>query len=421
MAEAEPDFFSDPEVIDHPIEYFNAMRTKCPVAKEPYQGALMVTGYEEAMELLNVKDGTWSASVNVLGPLAVNFEPHGDDISAQLDAARATMPWSDHLACYDGDKHTTHRDIMTRLLTYKRFKQNEDYLYGLADTLIDKFIARGECEVMREYAHATTTYAISDLLGIPEEDRPVLLEAIGAPPSQLDGDAEMKVGTDPLVGMKPLFDGYFRDRLENPGSDLMSELSQAVFRDGRTLPFETMSLMARFLFGAGQDTTSRLIAMAMLILANDKPLQDRLRAEPGRIPDFLEEVLRYDPPVKVGYRLAVKNTELAGQQVPAGTVATVCLTGANHDPRHFDNPEKFDIDRPNARDHMAFSRGLHACPGAPLARMESRIAIERILARTSDIRLSEERHGPPEARHYRFEQTFSFRSLGDLYIEFTPA
>ncbi len=421
MAEAEPDFFSDREVIDHPIEYFNAMRGKCPVAKEPYQGALMVTGYEEAMELLNVKDGTWSASVNVLGPLAVTFEPHGDDISAQLDAARETMPWSDHLACYDGEKHTSHRDIMTRLLTYKRFKQNEEYLYGLADKLIDKFIARGTCEVMREYAHATTTYAISDLLGIPEEDRPVLLEAIGAPPSQLDGDAEMKVGTDPLVGMKPLFDGYFRDRLENPGSDLLTELSQAVFRDGSKLPFETMSLMARFLFGAGQDTTSRLIAMAMLILANDKPLQDRLRAEPNRIPDFLEEVLRFDPPVKVGYRLAVKNTELAGQQVPAGTVATICLTGANHDPRHFDNPEKFDIDRPNARDHMAFSRGLHACPGAPLARMESRIAIERILARTRDIRLAEEHHGPPDARRYRFEPTFSFRSLGDLYIEFTPA
>ena len=282
MAEAEPDFFSDPEVIDHPIEYFNAMRAKCPVAREPYQGALMVTGYDEAMALLNVKDGTWSASVNVLGPLAVTFEPHGDDISAQLDAARETMPWSDHLACYDGEKHTTHRDIMTRLLTYKRFKQNEEYLYGLADTLIDRFIARGECEVMREYAHATTTYAISDLLGIPEEDRPVLLEAIGAPPSQLDGDAEMKVGTDPLVGMKPLFDGYFRERLDNPGSDLMSELSQAVFRDGRKLPFETMSLMARFLFGAGQDTTSRLIAMAMRILADDKALAGppARRAEP---------------------------------------------------------------------------------------------------------------------------------------------
>ena len=84
MAEREPDFFSDPAVIDHPIEYFNAMRARCPVAKEPYQGALMVTGYDEAIALLNVKDGTWSASVNVLGPLAVTFEPEGDDIAARF-------------------------------------------------------------------------------------------------------------------------------------------------------------------------------------------------------------------------------------------------------------------------------------------------------------------------------------------------
>lgn len=421
MAEAEPDFFSDPEVIDHPIEYFNAMRAKCPVAREPYQGALMVTGYQEAMELLNVKDGTWSASVNVLGPLAVTFEPEGDDISAQLEAARPTMPWSDHLACYDGEKHTTHRDIMTRLLTYKRFKQNEEYLYGLADKLIDKFIGRGECEVMREYAHATTTYAISDLLGIPEADRALLLEQIGAPPSQLEGDAEMKVGSDPLVGMKPLFDGYFRERLENPGTDLMTELSQVKFRDGTPIPFETMSLLARFLFGAGQDTTSRLIAMSIKILADDKPLQSRLRANPEKIPDFLEEVLRFDPPVKVSYRLAVRKTQLAGQEVPAGTVATVSLTGSNHDPRHFENPEKFDIDRPNVRDHMAFSRGPHGCLGAPLARMESRIAIERILARTSDISLSDAHHGPAGSRKFQFEQTFSFRSLANLYVTFTSA
>ncbi len=421
MAEAEPDFYSDPEVIDHPVEYFNTMRAKCPVAREPYHGSFMVTGYEEATELLNVKDGTYSASVNVLGPLALNFTPEGDDISEQLDEARMTMPWSAHLATYDGDRHTSHREMVTRLLTYKRFKQNEEYLYGLADKLIDKFIGRGECEVMREYAHATTTYAISDLLGIPEADRALLLEQIGKPPSQLDGDAQIKVGPDPLVAMKELFDGYLRERLENPGTDLMSELSQAKFRDGTPIPFETMSILARFVFGAGQDTTSRLIANAIMRIADDKALQARLRAEPEKIPDFLEEVLRIDPPVKVGYRLAVRKTQLAGQEVPAGSVMAISLTGANHDPRHFPDPETFDIDRPNVRDHMAFSRGSHGCLGAPLARMESRIAIERILARTNDIGLSAEHHGPPGDRRFRYEPTYSFRSLADLYIEFTPA
>jgi cytochrome P450 len=196
---------------------------------------------------------------------------------------------------------------------------------------------------------------------------------------------------------------------------------QSRFRDGSAPNFDTVSLLARFLFGAGQDTTSRLIAMSILILAENPELQARLRSEPARIGDFLEEVLRFDGPVKVVYRLTQKSTEVGGLAVPAGTVLTVSLTGASNDPRHFENPDRFDIDRPNKRDHIGFSRGVHACLGAPLARLESRVAIERILARTSDIRLSDMHHGPAGDRRFRFEPTYTFRSLSDLFIEFDSA
>lgn len=422
MSEKDRDFFSDPAVIVDPTGYFNAMRSKCPVAREPYHGAYMVTGYAELGDLLNRKSEEYSSCLSVLGPLPpLPFEPEGGTISDQLEAVRDTLPWSSHLVCFDGQKHTDHRAILTKLLTYKRLRQNEDYLEKLADTLIDRFIGNGRCNVVPEYGHATTTYAISDLMGIPEADRPALLEAIGAPPSQLDGESEMKIGPDPLIGMKPLFDGYLRDRIANPGDDLMSELVQSRFRDGSEIPFETLSNLARFLFGAGQDTTSHLISMSIRILAERPVLQRRLRDDPARIPDFIEEVLRFDPPVKVAYRLAMHDTELAGVAVPAGSVMTASLLGANHDPAHFEHPEEFDIDRPSLRDHMAFSKGLHACPGAPLGRMESRIALERILARTAEIRISETHHGPPESRHYNFVPTYTFRSLVDLHIEFTPA
>jgi cytochrome P450 len=418
----EPDFFSDPAVIQDPIAYLNRMRAKCPVAQEPHHGAFMVTGYDELNELLTRKGDTFSSCVSVLGPLPpLPFTPEGSDIHAQLEEVRDSLPWSAHLACMDGQKHTDHRAILTALLTYKRLKQNELYLQGLADRMIDKFIADGHCNVVPQYGHALTTYAISDLLGIPEEHRALLLEQIGAPPSQLGGESEMKAGPDPLIGMKELFDSYFTERLERPQGDLMTELSQAKFRDGTPIPFEAMSLLARFLFGAGQDTTSHLISMSIRILAERPELQQRLRENPDRIPDFIEEVLRFDPPVKVGYRLALTNTELAGASVPAGSVLTAGLSAANHDPRHFDNPEEFDIDRPNLRDHMAFSRGIHGCPGAPLARMESRIAIERILARTASFQPAEAHHGPAGNRHYRFQPTYSFRSLADLHIEFAPA
>ncbi len=422
MTDTLPDFYSDPAVIAEPKRYFDRMRSKCPVAKEPYHKTLMVTGYDAVADILLRRDDTLSSAVSVIGPIPpLPFEPQGDDIGDQIEAHRDALPWSAHLTTFDGTKHAQYRALALGLLNYKRVRQNEDYLYGLVDRLIDRFIGRGACNVVAEFAHATTTYAISDLLGIPEADRAELLELIGAPPSQVAGDAPHKVGADPLIFLKPRFDRYLRERRANPTSDWMSELANARDKDGSLLDFDAMSCLARFVFGAGQDTTSRLIAMGIKVLGEKPELQQRLRQAPERIGDFIEEVLRYDPPVKVAYRLARKKTTVGGVEVPAGTILTVCLTAANNDPAHFEKPGEFDIDRPRLQDHMAFGRGIHACLGAPLGRLESRVAIERLLARTAEIRISEERHGPAAARVYRYEPTYSFRSLSDLFIEFTQA
>jgi cytochrome P450 len=416
------DFYSDPAVIADPRSYYDRMRSAGPVVREAHHGTLIVTGYNAALEVLNGKGDVWSSACSVVGPIpGLPFTPQGSDIRDQLDAHRHEMPWSDHLACMDGKQHADLRALLGRVLTYKRLKANEDYLHDLADRLIDRFAASGACDVMPEYAHATTTYAISDLMGIPMADRAELLELIGAPPSQVAGDAPHKVGPDPLIFMKPRFNQYLHERLEEPRGDLMSELIHATFKDGSKPEFDAISNLARFLFGAGQDTTSRLIAMALLLLAEDPALQDRLRADPARIPDFLEEVLRYDAPVKVAYRLALIDTRIGDLPVAAGTLVTVCLTGASNDPAKFHDPAAFDIERPGVRDHLAFSRGIHGCIGAPLGRMEARIAIERLLGRIANIRIDEERHGPPGARQYRFEPTYSFRSLSELHIRFDPA
>jgi cytochrome P450 len=422
MADVEPDFFTDPAVIDDPKSYFAAMRGKCPVLRESHQNSLMVTGYDEVKDVLERRDDTFSTCVNVLGPVpGLPFTPEGDDIRAQVEAHRAEIPWSAHLTAHDGPAHARHRQLLTDLLTYKRLKANEAYLNGLADRLIDGFVGAGQVEAARDYAHAAATYAISDIMGIPAEDRQELVDLLGAPPSQVDGEAVHRVGADPLIFLKERFDGYLRARQESPTGDLMTELLQSHFRDGGAPDLDAVSLLARFLFGAGQDTTSRLIAMAIRQIAEDAALQRLLRAEPQRIGDFIEEALRHDGPVKVVYRLAQKSTEVAGMPVPAGTVLTVCLTGASNDPRHFPDPDRFDIDRPNKRDHMAFSRGVHACLGAPLARLEARVAIERLLARTADIRVSEAHHGPPEARRYSYEPTYTFRNLAEMHIAFDPA
>lgn len=422
MTYAQPDFFTDPQVIQDPRDYFAQMRAKAPVAWERHHNSLMITGFDEAMEVLGRTDGALSSAVSILGPLPpLPFRPEGGDIRAQLEAHRDQLPWSAHLTTFDGRKHTEYRALIGALLTYKRLQANEDYLRGLVDRLIDGFIDQGRCNAASVYAHAAATYAISDLMGIPEGDRAELVALLGAPPSQLEGEAVHKVGADPMIFLAERFDGYLRTRQAQPGADLMSELVQSRLKDGTAPDLAMLSLLARFTFGAGQDTTSRLIAMAIRRLGEDRQLQARLRAEPEHIADFLEETLRYDGPVKVVYRLALVDTQIAGVAVPAGTIITVCLTGGNNDPRHFPEPDKFDIDRANVRDHMAFSRGQHFCLGAPLARLESRVAIERLLARMADIRISEAHHGPPQARRYAYEPTYTFRSLSELHIEFTPA
>ena len=418
-----PDFFTDAKVIDDPIRYFNQIRSTCPVAREAHHGSIMVTGYDAALEVLGRRDGTFSSCVSVGGPIPpLPFEPVGDDIREQLDLHREKLPWSSHLVCFDGEKHATHRALLTRLLTFQRIRQNEDYMKQLVDRVIDRFIGSGRCNIVADFARPAATYAISDLMGIPEPHRAELLELISAPVTSIEESAKHNTDPDPLESLEErFFVGYIRERRANPQKDLMSELAHSQFKDGSTPEIAELARLACFLFGAGQDTTSRLIGMTTLILAENPELQQRIRRERHRIPDLLEEVLRYDGPVKLIYRLAQQSTTIGDVQVPAGSVISIALFGANHDPNHFEDPGTFNIDRPKVRDNLAFSRGTHGCPGAPLARMEARVAIERMLDRLEDIRISEAHHGPAPARRYRFVPTYSFRSLADLHVEFTTA
>jgi cytochrome P450 len=177
---------------------------------------------------------------------------------------------------------------------------------------------------------------------------------------------------------------------------------------------------ATFLFAAGQETTARLLAVALKYLTENPELQDELRAHGERIPGFIEEALRIESPVKADFRLARRTTSVGGVDIAAGTPVMVLNGAANRDPRHFEHAAEFRIERANAREHLAFGRGPHSCPGGPLARMETRVSIERLLDRLGEIRISEEAHGPPGARRYEYIPTYILRGLTRLHLEFTP-
>ena len=134
--DTEPDFFRDLSLIDDSKPYFDRMRSRCPVAREPHHGALMITGYDQIMDVLGRKDDTFSSAASVIGPIPpLPFEPQGNDISAQLESHRDEIPWSAHLVSFDGRRHFEHRTLLTNLLSYTRIRQNETYLRGLTDRL----------------------------------------------------------------------------------------------------------------------------------------------------------------------------------------------------------------------------------------------------------------------------------------------
>jgi cytochrome P450 len=147
-------------------------------------------------------------------------------------------------------------------------------------------------------------------------------------------------------------------------------------------------------------------------------VQRRLREDRSLLPNFIEECLRIESPVKGDFRLSRVPTAVGGQALGAGATVMVINGAANRDPRRFGNPDDFDVERKNARQHLAFGRGIHSCPGAPLARAETRIGLERLLDRTSDIRISEAHHGPADERRYDYVPTYILRGLTELHLEF---
>jgi cytochrome P450 len=306
------------------------------------------------------------------------------------------------------------------MITPKRLKENEDFMWRLSDRQIDEFIARGSFNAVADYAQPYATLVIADLLGVPESDHPTFRKLIGATPGQLDGSSE-QAGNNPLEQVGIAFYSYITDRRNEPRGDVLTGLAQAKYPDGSIPTVIDVVTIAAFLFGAGQDTTVRLLAAALRFLAEDPELQRTLRKERNRIPDFLEEVLRLEGPVKSDFRLARVPVKIGDLDVAAGTTVMLLVGAVNRDARRFERPYELRLGRKNVREHLAFGRGIHACVGAPLARAEAKVSLERLFDRTSDIRIDEEKHGRAGARRFEYEPTFLLRGLRELHLEFTRA
>jgi cytochrome P450 len=415
----EVDYFTDASLVPDPYPYFDHLRSKCPVAQATPFNVLAVTGYDEALAVY--KDPAFSSCVSVAGPFAgMPFGPDGrDDVSELIEQHRAQVPMAEHITSQDPPLHTRTRGLMNKLITPKRLKENEEFMWRLADQQLDTFIERGSCEFLADYAKPFSLLVIADLLGVPSEDHDEFRAAFAL---QIVGELGKDAPTshNPLQWLNDKFSAYIEDRRRKPRDDVLTGLAQAKYEDGSTPEIEDVTNLSTFLFAAGTETTTKLVSSAMRIIGESPEFEKTLREDRSKIAAFLEETLRMESPVKSHFRMARTTTTVGDVKVPAGTTVMVLPGACNRDERKFADPNTFSPDRPNVREQIAFIRGAHSCPGAPLARAEGRISLNRILDRMSDIAVSEDHHGPAGEHRYAYEPTFIMRGLSELHITFTP-
>jgi cytochrome P450 len=418
------DYFTDAALMKDPFGYFEHLRAKNHVTPTGYHRVVAVTGYDEAAAVYRDNEN-FSACNAVAGPFTRFTVPlKGDDLTEVIANNRDQIVQSDLLATMDPPLHSRERALLMRLITPKRLAQNEEFMWRLADEHLDRFLAAGRCEFITGYARPFSMLVIADLLGVPREHFDIFMQGFHMTPESpgagVAGSESESAELNTLHWLYDYFATYVEDRRREPKQDYLTELAQARYPDESVPDVMAVVHLAVFLFAAGQETTAHLLGSAMRYLAESPELQERLRADRKLIPVFVEECLRLTTPIKTNFRLAVRPIVIGGVDIVPGTPVVIFNSAVSRDPGRFDTPDELRIERPNVREHIAFGRGIHTCPGGPLARTEARITVERVLSRMRDIRVATEHHGSEANRQFEYEPSWMIRGLQELQLEFDP-
>jgi cytochrome P450 len=322
--------------------------------------------------------------------------------SSPATAGRTAPDW---FIFADPPRHTRMRALLGRAFTPRTVAEMEPRIRWLSRALLDRSIHRGEMDLAEDFAIPLPTLVIAEMLGIPVADRPRFRQwsdtILNLSYTLPGGDGAERASREYRAVTGEMHDYVARlvdDRRHVPASDLLTRLVEARV-EGESLTTAEILGFVQLLLVAGQETTTNLLNNAVLCFIQHPDQLARVRAMPELLPSSIEEVLRYRSPVQWMFRFTRRDVEVGGQVIPAGRMVLPVIGSANHDPRHFDQPGRFDVARdPNP--HVAFGHGIHFCVGAPLARLEARIALADLLERLGDIELDgDEPWQPRQALH----------------------
>lgn len=292
------------------------------------------------------------------------------------------------LLAIDPPDHTRIRRQVTKPFTPRALQKVTDRVEERANQLLDGFAGRHEVDIVAEYANLLPVAVIAEILGVPEDMQAQFLKWGHEAAAVLDigvRHREYRQINAALKGMNDWFLQHFEQLRRNPGDDILSQLVNAE-RDDRMTDLE-LRATALLVLGAGFETTVNLLGNAVAVIGTDEKVRARLAAEPELWPQAVEEMLRFESPVQLTGRIALRDVTVDGVKITAGTPVVCLLGAANRDPAVFDNPHVFDLDRPNSRDHVAFSQGIHYCLGANLGKMEGQLGLRLLFERYPDLQV----------------------------------
>jgi cytochrome P450 len=376
---------TDPQVRSNPVPFTDELRAMGPIVK--CRLMYITVDHKIANDLLRSDD------FHVYG--------FGSGLPKPLQwVVRRTEPGLLHpveppsMLSVEPPDHTRYRKLVSSVFTTRAVAALRDRVQDTADRLLDELGDNpGTVDIVEQYCSQLPVTVIGDILGVPDEARPRILEfgELGAP--SLDMGLSWQQYRQVYRGIEG-FNNWLSDHLDHlrrhPGNDLMSQLIQASNNSAEEARLSNEELLATagLVLAAGFETTVNLLGNGIRMLLDAPEHLETLKARPELWPTAVEEILRLDSPVQMTARVAATDTDIAGTLVRAGEGVVIYLAGANRDPKVFTDPHRFDIERANAGKHLSFSGGRHFCLGAALARQEGEVGLRTFFERFPDARLA---------------------------------